>query len=101
MHPDLLAKLSGSVAVGGPVPIYYRLELALRQLINDGILGPGESLPAEDVLADLLHVSRRTIRHAYRRLSDEGLVERTPGRGTILTPGAAGPEPPLATCSDE
>lgn len=94
VHPEMLTKLSGFMTVGDPVPIYYRLELGFRQLINDGALVPGEILPAEDVLANLLHISRQTVRHTYRRLSDEGLVERTRGQGTILTSRAAGLDAP-------
>jgi len=57
----------------------------LRNDIQAGRLPSGARLPSE---ADLVHqygVSRVTIRHAIKALSDEGLAEAVHGRGTFIT----------------
>jgi GntR family transcriptional repressor for pyruvate dehydrogenase complex len=46
-----------------------------------GTYSPGERLPSERELADLLSVSRVTIRQALQRVIELGLVESRRGRG--------------------
>ena len=46
-----------------------------------GTYSPGERLPAERELAELLQVSRVTVRQALQRLVDLGLVAARRGRG--------------------
>jgi len=52
----------------------------LRDAIQNGRLEPGERL-IERKLADSLGVSHIPVREALAKLSEEGLVERTPRRG--------------------
>ncbi len=47
-------------------------------------LHPGDKLPAERELAELLGVSRSSIRDAIRRLELMGLVEPRQGAGTVV-----------------
>jgi GntR family transcriptional regulator, transcriptional repressor for pyruvate dehydrogenase complex len=47
-------------------------------------LRPGDKLPAERELAELLGVSRSSIRDAIRRLELMGLVEPRQGAGTVV-----------------
>ncbi len=68
-----------------PVPLYYQLELQLREDIESGKYRPGERLPTEKVLQELYGVSRVTIRTALRRLEEEGLISTQRGRGTFVT----------------
>ena len=56
----------------------------LPLLITDRALKPGSQLPTEANLASELYVSRTTIRNALKFLEQEGKIERTPGRGTIV-----------------
>jgi GntR family transcriptional repressor for pyruvate dehydrogenase complex len=58
----------------------------LEQLIALGDLGPGDRLPAERDLAESLSVSRTSLREALRQLEDKHLIERRPGRGTVVLP---------------
>ncbi len=69
-----------------PVPLYYRIEVALRDAIQAGQI-PGGRLPTEGELAERYRVSRMTVRAALGRLEEDGLIERHPGRGTFVTPG--------------
>ncbi|MEB4614755.1 FadR/GntR family transcriptional regulator [Leucobacter sp. M11] len=65
-----------------------RLSIDLERLILDGSLAAGERLPAERELAELLAVSRVSVRQALRELESRGLISRKPGRGTVvLAPG--------------
>lgn len=65
-----------------------RLSVDLERLILEGTIKPGERIPPERELAELLQVSRASLRDALRELEGRGLVDRRPGRGTIvLDPG--------------
>jgi DNA-binding GntR family transcriptional regulator len=62
---------------------------AVHQLLLDSIvfgpLEPGEPLRDTEI-AELLGVSRTPVREALLRLSEQGLVEIQPGRGTRVAP---------------
>lgn len=65
-----------------------RLSVDLERLILEGELAPGDKLPPERELAEHLGVSRVSIREALRELENRGLIDRKPGRGTVvLSPG--------------
>ncbi len=56
----------------------------LRELIYRGQLKPGEQLTPERELAELLGVSRTSVRNAINRLICMGLLEQRQGRGTFV-----------------
>ncbi len=58
------------------------LRLALTSAIRDGVLKPGERLPAETDLARMLGVSLGTVQNALGQIQDLGLVVRRRGDGT-------------------
>lgn len=55
----------------------------LRTAIRDGILRPGIRLVERD-LAERLGMSRIPVREAIQRLVEEGLVQKSPHRGTFV-----------------
>ncbi len=67
-----------------PMSIPDRLSVDLERLILDGELAPGERLPSERELAEQLEVSRVSVREALRELESRGMIDRRPGRGTIV-----------------
>ena len=70
----------------GQGPLYHRLAVALRRLIEQGQLRPEALLPPERSLARSLAVSRNTVAAAYELLRGEGLIERRQGSGTTVAP---------------
>lgn len=63
--------------------IGYRVFLAIKQAIVQGQLAPGHPV-SEAELARQLGVSRQPVREAFIKLSDLGLVEIRPQRGTFV-----------------
>ena len=59
------------------------LEVLRRRLAQDDVVS-GSRLPPERNLAVELGVSRRVLREALQILENEGLIERVPGRGTVV-----------------
>ena len=70
------------LGVGHSVP--GRLAHELTRMIHDGNILVGDKIPAERELADLVGVSRATVREALRELELRGLLDRRPGRGTVV-----------------
>lgn len=64
-------------------PIAPQLVASLRQGIADMRLRPGEALSEKDV-ASRFGVSRQPVREAFIKLSEAGLVEIRPSRGTFV-----------------
>jgi DNA-binding GntR family transcriptional regulator len=64
-------------------PIAPQLVSALRQGIVEMRLRPGEALSEKDI-AGRFGVSRQPVREAFIKLSEAGLVEIRPSRGTFV-----------------
>ena len=70
--------------VAARAPKYHRVADTIRREIRDGILGPGERLPAETALVERFRVSLPTVRQALSVLRAEGLIESIHGVGTFV-----------------
>ena len=57
----------------------------IRRAIQDGEYLPGSRLPPEPELAEMVQVSRPTLRESLRLLESEGLVIRRQRTGTVVT----------------
>lgn len=64
--------------------IYVQLLTYFRERIRNGTMGAGSRLPTELEIARQHQISRGTVRQAFNILVNEGLLERTPGRGTFV-----------------
>jgi len=62
-----------------------RIKMDLHERIIDGRFKPGEKLPSEPELADLLGISRNSLREAIGLLVNEGYLFRQKGVGTFIT----------------
>jgi GntR family transcriptional repressor for pyruvate dehydrogenase complex len=69
--------------------VYEEVARQIERLILKK-LKPGDKLPSERELAEMLHVSRSSIRDAIRGLELAGLVEPRQGAGTIVREVSAG-----------
>lgn len=66
------------------LPVGTQLTAQLRATIADGDLAPGDLFPSIRELAEVTGVSVNTVRSAYARLENEGLVRTEHGRGTFV-----------------
>ncbi|HEX5459029.1 MAG TPA: GntR family transcriptional regulator [Steroidobacteraceae bacterium] len=76
-----IGKLDGS----SPLPLYQQLQRALRQAIENRVLGPDDALPPERDLANEFRISRITVRKAIDGLVSEGMLVRRQGSGTFVS----------------
>ncbi|MET3926804.1 GntR family transcriptional regulator [Devosia sp. 2618] len=75
-----------AAADGSPDPLYVRLELAVRRLIENGELRARQTIPSERALMKATGLSRVTIRKAMEGLMDDRLIETRPGAGSQVSP---------------
>ena len=64
-----------------PLPKYHQVYLVLREQLAEGRFERG--VPGEMHLMKEFGVARVTVRKALERLVVDGLIERSPGRGTV------------------
>lgn len=65
-----------------------RIASELLRMISSGELAPGERLPGERQLADMMGVSRVSVRAALQQLKAQGFVTAVQGGGTRITAAA-------------
>ena len=65
--------------------LYVRVAQRIAELVANGEVKPGEKLPAERRLAEMLQVSRPTIREAMIALEVSGLIDVRTGSGIYVT----------------
>ena len=80
-----LAEVLRPLDPSGSQPLYQQLQRALREAIENRVLGPDDALPAERQIAADLAVSRITVRKALDGLVEEGLLVRRQGSGNFVS----------------
>jgi len=68
-----------------PQKLAEAVDHQIEELILQGVLRPGERLPAERDLAERLGVSRPSLREAVSTLQKKGLLESRAGSGIFVT----------------
>jgi GntR family transcriptional regulator len=68
------------------IPYYHQVKEALKALIANGDLRPGDMLSSEFALSEQLGISRLVVHRAYRELVSEGLLIRRRAKGTFVAP---------------
>ncbi|WP_373989905.1 PLP-dependent aminotransferase family protein [Duganella sp. BuS-21] len=70
-------------------PLYRQIYTRLRSAIAEGLLQPGDRIPAARALALELGLARGTVESAYALLTAEGYVEARGQAGTVVTAALA------------
>jgi len=61
-------------------PLYRQIISQVREQVRNGLLKPGEELPSVRELADSLGVNMHTVRNAYLKLREQGIINLRLGR---------------------
>ncbi len=61
-------------------PIYQQLISQVREQVREGSLKPGDELPSVREVANSLGVNMHTVRSAYLKLRDQGIINMRLGR---------------------
>lgn len=69
--------------------LYSKIVDQIQRRILAGELKVGDHLPSERELAEQFQVSRTAVREAVKTLSEKGLVQVFPGKGTFVTNGTS------------
>jgi len=72
------------IDLSSPVPAYRQIADAIRALLVDRALKPGQQLPTVRQLAIDLAVHHNTVAEAYRLLSAEGWLDLKRRRGALV-----------------
>ncbi|MCR4442928.1 MAG: FadR/GntR family transcriptional regulator [Peptococcaceae bacterium] len=66
------------------IKVYEQVIEQIKEMIYNGSLKRGDKLPSERELRSQFHVSRASIREAFRVMEMIGLIESRPGEGTFI-----------------
>jgi len=72
-------------------PLYIKAINIITEMVETGELPVGSQLPPEGDLAEMLGISRSTLREALGHLESFGVITRQQGRGTFVT-ASQGPD---------
>lgn len=65
-------------------PIYVKISEQIRKQIDSGYYVEDQLLPSEAEIQQQYNVSRVTVRAAYKRLNDMGIIRTVQGKGTYV-----------------
>jgi len=69
---------------GDPTPMYFKLQMILKDEIERRKWRPGHAIPTERTLAQIYQVSLGTVKQALLNLANEGYLNRVQGKGTFV-----------------
>jgi len=81
---DILNLEVKNVANNDKTPLYQQIEDFLIAQIEKGVYKEGESIPTEKEFSLLFNASRATVNKALFKLAYNGIIYRTPGRGSFV-----------------
>jgi Predicted transcriptional regulators len=67
-------------------PIYVQIINQIKEQVRSGSLQPGDELPSVREAADSLRINMHTVRSAYLKLSDQGIIKLHLGRRAKIAP---------------
>jgi len=73
-----------TIDLNAPIPVYRQIVDAMRHLLVNGALQPGDQVPTVRQLAIDLGVHFNTVAQAYRLLADEGWLDLKRRRGAMV-----------------
>jgi GntR family transcriptional regulator len=71
-------------ATGDSAPLYARIKRLVKDAVSQGELREGDAIPGERDVAQMLDVSRVTVRKAFAELVAEGVLVQRRGSGTYI-----------------
>jgi len=75
--------------ISRPSAMYQQIANFFESEISSGNLKENDRLPSTTILAKKFKVNQETIQQSMKLLTQRGLIERTPGRGTFIRAGLA------------
>lgn len=81
--------VKGTAELERPVPLYMQVVRQLRAQIASGDLAEGERIPSQREMMAHWRISMQTASKVIGALKTEGLAIASPGRDTVVAPGAA------------
>lgn len=87
MADSIVMDGAGIIKHNVPVPYYFQLSTHIEEKIKSGQWKPGQTLPSEQQLCDILGISRTAVRQAMSDLDRRGLITKQNGkRSTVALP---------------
>jgi len=84
-RPAARPQKASPIAKNLAVPLYQQIHELIRHRISTGEYPHGAQIPSEHQLCRELRVSRVTLRESLRKLVQEHLLVKVPGKGTFVS----------------